>query len=154
MCYPEDAIKGYWDLLISIALIATCSLTPYAIAFSGDTADENINIFDFCVDTLFGIDIVIIFNSAFYDDDFKLTDQYKQIACYYVKGWFFLDLLAIFPFNFFVTNISNNINEMARIFRLGRLYKLVKLLRLVRILKILKQSNKIMKIATELLKIS
>jgi len=36
MLYPEDALKGYWDLTMSVALILTCSLTPYSIAFSTD----------------------------------------------------------------------------------------------------------------------
>ena len=36
-CYPEDALKSYWDLMISIVLIAACSITPYLIAFSRDS---------------------------------------------------------------------------------------------------------------------
>lgn len=137
LCYPEDALKGYWDLIISLALVLTCSITPFAIAFVDDE-NETLQIFDLTVDVLFVIDILVIFNSAFYDEDYKLTDQYQQIATNYLRGWFLLDFLAIFPFNILFPTQSNNFNEMARIFRIGRLYKLVKLLRLVRVLKIIK----------------
>lgn len=152
MLYPEDTIKGYWDLIISLVLILTCSITPYAIAFI-EEQDQSLFILDLIIDVLFAIDIIVIFNSAFYDADFQMIDDYGVIAVNYLKGWFFLDFLAVFPFNIMISS-SNNINEMARIFRIGRLYKLLKLLRLVRVLKIIKQSNKIMKLAGQLLKIS
>lgn len=76
LLYPEDTLKGYWDLTISLALILTCSITPYAIAFEGEK-DTTWNIFDIIIDIMFGIDIVLIFNSAYYDDDFKLIEQYN-----------------------------------------------------------------------------
>ena len=139
MFYPEDTLKGYWDLLISLILIIRCSVTPFAIAFY-DQNDTEWNLFDLITDVFFLADILIIFNTAFYDVDYKIVDQYGPIAYNYIKGWFLLDLIAIIPFNYLV-NASSNINEMARIFRIGRLYKLIKLLRLVRVIKIINQRN-------------
>ena len=31
--YPQDSLKEYWDLYITIILLITCMLTPYNIAF-------------------------------------------------------------------------------------------------------------------------
>lgn len=135
ICYPEDDLKGYWDLFISLVLIMTCSITPFMIAFYDET-DASFTVFDMLTDIFFMIDIIVIFFSAYYDSDFNLIDNYAEIACNYFRGWFLLDLIAIIPFNYLV-NSQNNINEFARIFRIGRLYKLVKLLRLVRVLKII-----------------
>ena len=45
------------------------------------------------------MDILVVFNTAYYDDDVDLVDDRKQIAKTYVKGWFTIDLLAIIPFD-------------------------------------------------------
>ena len=45
------------------------------------------------------IDILVIFNSAIYDDDFKLIQSYRDIAVLYVKSWFVIDFLAVVPFD-------------------------------------------------------
>ena len=41
--------------------------------------------------------MVLIFNTAFYDEDFKMIAHRGIIAVTYFKGWFIIDLLAIFP---------------------------------------------------------
>ena len=55
--------------------------------------------FNITVDILFAMDIIIIFLTAYYNDDFELIDDPKDIAKSYIKGWFFLDTFAIFPFD-------------------------------------------------------
>lgn len=151
MCYPEDIIKGYWDLFISLALVLTCSVTPYALAFN-DSAGQALNTFDLITDSAFGIDVIIIFNTAFYDSEFNLIDNYPEIACTYIRGWLLLDLIAIIPFNYLIQE-SSHLNHLARIFRIGKMYKLVKLLRLVRVIKIIKQSNKFFQFIKSIIKI-
>ena len=88
------------------------------------------------VDILFTIDILVIYNSAFYDLNFILIESYKKIAFNYIRGWFFIDVLAVFPFDVILDNFTK-INETARIVRLGRIYKVVKLVKLTRMLKII-----------------
>lgn len=116
-------------------MILSCSSTPYIIAFH---ANENISwtIYDYVCDFIFLIDIFIIFNTAFYDKEFRLNDKRKDIAINYIKGWFLIDFTAILPFQLLIQD-SSNINEVARVFRIGRLYKLIKLFRLVRVIKII-----------------
>lgn len=102
--YPEDASKQRWDILISILLIFTCIYTPIVIAFHEEPEDGSL---DFCmvsnmvVDIFFGLDILIVFFSAFYDEDFNIIDDMKDIARFYIIGWFFFDVLAIVPFDKF-----------------------------------------------------
>ena len=83
-------------MLVSLVLIFTCTLTPYRLAF---TEDDTLNwkIVNYTVDSLFLIDMLLIFNSAFYDEDFKMVSHRGLIAIAYLKGWFIIDLLAIFP---------------------------------------------------------
>lgn len=56
------------------------------------------------VDVFFGIDIIVIYFSAFYDDDFVIIDNLKDIARNYIIGWFLLDLMAITPFDEFTSD--------------------------------------------------
>ena len=51
------------------------------------------------VDIFFGVDIIVVYFSAFYDEDFYVYDDLGDIARNYIFGWFFLDLCAIIPFD-------------------------------------------------------
>jgi hypothetical protein len=104
-------------------------------------------------DALFGIDIIVVFMSEYYDGDMNLISNHKLIAINYVKGWFFIDVLAIIPFEIIITNVAKGMNNLARIAKMGRLYKLVKLTRLLRILKVMKEKSKLMKYLNQFLKV-
>lgn len=105
--------------------------------------------------------MVLIFLSSYYDDNMRIVTDRKVIAIGYLRGWFLVDLLAIFPTDVFIQggkdindSSAKDWNEFARVTRLGRLYKLVKLTRLFRILKIIKQRSRIAKYMQDFLKIS
>lgn len=91
---------------------------------------------------------MVVFFSAFYDDDFYLIDNLKDIARHYIMGWFLLDVLAIIPFDQFnlTTGMDRptHMNSMIRIAKVGRMQKLVKLTRLIRIIKVVKNKNKLL----------
>lgn len=106
------------------------------------------------VDALFTMDIFIIFNSAYHDEDYVIVEDRKKIAGMYIHSWFFIDVLAVFPFELILNNGgSNNYEDIVRITRIGRMYKLVKMTRLVRILKLAKSRSKLLKQVNEFLKI-
>jgi len=69
MLYPEDTFKSNWDLIISVVLIFTCLVFPFRIAFveEDDNTWKLINAF---IDILFLFDILLTFNSAFYNEDY------------------------------------------------------------------------------------
>ena len=98
MFYPEDQFKANWDLFVTIILIFTCLSTPYRIAFieRDNTAWTVIN---YSIDSMFLIDIIFIFNSAYNDEDFRIVDDRKKIAKNYLNSWFTIDFLAIVPFD-------------------------------------------------------
>ena len=73
MIYPEQSIKMYWDLFIGAVLIFSCITTPYRIALV-DVDSVGWVITNLIVDILFAIAILIIFNTAYYDDDFILIN--------------------------------------------------------------------------------
>ena len=98
--YPENKYKSAWDLWMTLVLVFTCIQTPLNIAFNDlDNSNDNGRYVDYVIDFLFFIDILVIFNSAFYNDDSEIIDDRKEIARSYAKGWFVVDVLAIVPFD-------------------------------------------------------
>lgn len=155
MIYPEDTWKEQWDLFVSVVLIFTCASTPYRLAFTPDDSTEW-QIANGLVDFIFFADMVLIFNTAFYDEDFKMTQHRGVIAINYFRGWFVIDLMAIFPIGQLqkLTHPGasaqddgggGQVNGIVRIARIGRMYKLIKLTRLVRIIKIFKSKGSLFK---------
>jgi hypothetical protein len=100
MLYPDDKFKTHWDMYITLVLLLTCFLTPYRQAFDSlDTYEWNAA--SYTLDICLLVDIIIIFNSAYTDDDFRLIEDRKTIACVYLKSWFWIDIVAIIPFDLF-----------------------------------------------------
>ena len=99
-------------------------------------------IIHYITDLFFFIDMVLIFFSAYFDDNLKLVTDKFVIAKSYLLSWFIIDLLAIFPLHLVLTINENTqkeeYNDLVRLSRFGRLYKLFKLARLIRIFKIIK----------------
>ena len=63
---------------MTLVLLITCFSTPYIIAF-GDMDGANIGnmVFEYTIDILFFLDILVIFNTVYYTDDFELVDSRK-----------------------------------------------------------------------------
>jgi len=138
MLYPEDQNKVYWDLFITVILLISCLLTPFNIAFI-EVEPFGWVVVNFVIDACFLVDIMVIFNSAFYDEEFVIVEDRKMIAKEYVTSWFLVDLLAILPFDYFLQ--QDSYSELVRLTRIGRMSKLIKMTRLLRILKIVKQRS-------------
>ena len=105
------------------------------------------------------MDIILIFNSAYQNDDFEVIDYRTQIAKEYLSGWFFFDVFAIIPFAELLSigqeknSQKGELSEMVRLAKLGRLYKLIKLTKLLRILKVVKDKNRFLKQVKNIIKL-
>ena len=60
------------------------------------------------IDIMFAIDIMVIFNSAYYTVDSDLIDSRATITKEYLTGWFLIDLFAIIPFDALLEAINFN----------------------------------------------
>ena len=74
----------------------------------------------------------------------------------YVKGWFFLDFISIFPFEVFFKNAESGggLGNLAKIGRIGKLYKLIRILRMIKMIRLFKDRKKIASNLDQILKIS
>ena len=125
-------------MLISIILIFTFFATPYRIAFV-DKDELEFVVLDYVVDFIFLIDIGLNFFIAYYDGDYMLVDTRKEIAIHYISTWFFIDVVAILPFNLIFE--TSDFGALARLTRVPRMYRLVRMFRLVRMLKIARRKG-------------
>ena len=100
--YPEDHGKVNWDLFITLILLISCVITPLRIAFGESEEPIGWEVTNWTIDSLFFIDIFVVFNSAYYDEDYVIIESRKVIAKSYIYSWFFIDALAIVPFDRFI----------------------------------------------------
>ena len=59
-----------------------------------------------------------------------------RIACNYLKGFFFVDLLATIPFGYILT--ETRLAQAGKVGKLGKLPKMIRVIRAVRLLKLLR----------------
>ena len=97
MIYPNNSIKGNWDMLLTVILVFTCMVTPYRIAFV-EYDDEAWTFLNTTIDIMFAVDMILCFLTAYYTEEFELIEDRCVIAFTYMKSWFLIDVLAIFPF--------------------------------------------------------
>lgn len=73
---------------------------PYRIAFAPEKEGKLWMTINYTIDGSFVIDMILTFFTTIKDpnDDKVITDK-KKIASTYLKGWFFIDLIAVFPFD-------------------------------------------------------
>lgn len=139
LLYPEDYSKQYWDLFITLVLLSSCIITPYRIAFGEIDEPLQWKIVNTFTDVAFGIDILVIFNSAFHDGEYRIIEDRKKIAKSYLVSWFLVDMLAIIPFDVFIDTSQSNSGDIDRFMRFSRMQRLIKMTRMLRILKIVKE---------------
>ena len=88
-----------------LVLLISCLITPVEIAFAKTSTPtdgyDTHTIVGFVFDALFFIDVVVIFFSAYVDDNLKLIDDRKTIVKTYLLGWFAVDLISSVPFSLF-----------------------------------------------------
>ena len=91
--------KVFWDLFVLVLLLLVCIIVPYRLAFYPEQSSGWVYfylIMDFC----FLLDIIVTFFTSVPDDATctEITDR-KEIAKLYLKGWFWIDSISIFPFD-------------------------------------------------------
>ena len=106
-------------------LVYSIIVTPFRIAFF-DNDPLGWILADGSVDFVFAVDIFINFFTAYFDYEDNFIKDRKKIACNYVKGWFWIDLISIFPVTLIMQS-SRDYSSLARLSRLPRLYRLMKM---------------------------
>lgn len=93
---------------------------PVRLAFYEDDT-FNWKIINSGIDFFFLVDIILTFFSTYLDEQHhQEIKDHKTIAIRYLKSWFVLDILSVFPIDYIIS--TGKINHVARILKIGKLY--------------------------------
>ena len=134
MIHPQNSLKSAWDGVVTMCLMYTAILMPLSLAFYESGTQDAWYWLDLIIDCFFFTDLVLIFNTAYYDSEGILISDRCQVTLKYLKSWFLIDLVSCIPF-ILITGSGGNYNSLLRLARLPRLAKLLRISRLLKVLK-------------------
>jgi hypothetical protein len=145
---PNSTFKVAWDIALVFITLYSVITTPIILAFEEFNYNWVIRL-DLLFETMFIIDIMISFFTAFHDranDDLILNN--KKIALKYLKGWFLIDFISSLPSNtiyLIIKSIALSTFEyhLHQISYLSRIARILKLFRLLKFIKLLNTDNQI-----------
>ena len=149
---PSCKFKLFWNILMAFLLLYTAIVMPYALTFIDYDSLDAWGVLEMVLDVLFFLDIIVNFNSAYFDQEGTLIISRKTITINYLKSWFLLDVSACFPFNVVgadsnkTSYSTHDYNNFLRLLRIPRLYRLFRVVRLVKMFKHYKSSEILEKI--------
>ena len=147
---PTSTFMSVWDGVTSTALIFTAVVTPFEVSFlePAETMLDGLWLINRLVDAIFVVDMALQFFLMYQvgrDDGAGTSWEYRlpQIQRHYLRGWFTLDALSIFPSVFDILPYTGAMDaggdliqiKIVRIIRTTRLLKLVRLVRSSRLVK-------------------
>ena len=138
LIHENSRFRTSWDVFVIMLSLWICFTLPVDIAFEPEGLKNwGFTIFNYLTDAIFLIDIMFNFRTTIQDfiTGDEVTDS-KQIAMSYIKGRFFLDLLAAIPFEL----ISNLLESGSKLDKFG-LFSLVKIIRVLRFTKVISFLN-------------
>ena len=124
---------------MGFVLLYSCLATPVELALFEETMGT-FQVLNYIADAFFFVDIFVCFNSMIYNEDFEIISDRATIVKTYLKGWFLIDLIAIFPFSL-IFGASGGAAKLVRFVRIGRITKLLKLFKLARLMKLQKKAS-------------
>ena len=128
---PNCIFVSIWKIVLLVITVYELMAIPIEMSFNIYTSQIFI-IIQWIENILFLLDVFINFHTAFYKEGVLIKDH-KQIALKYMRGWFFIDLLACIPFQtVFIYNADEFTNELFALFGLFRTFKIVRFITILR----------------------
>lgn len=133
--HPDSKWKSIFDVWILVLVGYSCITNIYYTAFSveKDLSDE---IIFWGVEVFFYFDFLFSWFMGFRDPETTdLVWSFRAIAKDYLKGWFFIDFVSIFPFQIFVPPENGSTTKLLRMPRMLRMGKLLDIKNVKRLMK-------------------
>ena len=127
-------------------VIYTSIINLFFVSFDVEPS-KNVEIINWVVEVFFYFDFILNFNQAFVNEKYETIDNRWKITLNYLKGWFSIDFVSIFPFEPVLMYVSDggganvSVRKSTKLVRMARLPRLMKLLKLLKLLRILKMPN-------------
>jgi voltage-gated potassium channel len=116
---PQGRFKQAWDAFVLLMTVVAAIETPLKLAFQMPLTGALLAL-ELFITACFFADMVLNFITPVYVNGQLVTSR-KEIAKHYMRGWFILDLLSIFPWALF-----GSVWEGMRLLRLLRLAHIAK----------------------------
>lgn len=129
---PNSQFMMRWDIISIVMLVFVMFVTPFEVAYL-TTSLNGLFVINRLIDTFFISDMVIQFFLMYRDEEKGvLVKKQDLIIKQYLRGWFWIDLIAVLPFDIIgVVSSSDDMNNLKAL-RIARLLRLFKLLRILR----------------------
>jgi hyperpolarization activated cyclic nucleotide-gated potassium channel 2 len=150
--HPEGWFHIVWDLTLMSLLIHQAFYVPYQICLSVpvDSATQQ---FDVIVNVVFMTDILVSLNTGVLEKG-SLVMSRVRIARSYLRFWFWLDILASFPYDWVInggplivphedSNQATKVPRLLRILKMVRFFRMLRLLRLAKLRKLMMQIEEV-----------
>ncbi|XP_074634713.1 potassium/sodium hyperpolarization-activated cyclic nucleotide-gated channel 2-like isoform X1 [Acropora palmata] len=145
--HPLSAFRLYWDLIILALLIVNMFVLPLAIAFFIDDMSSKWVAVNLASDGILLLDIVLNFKTGVLvhgTPNIFILDP-KKIAMRYARGWFMIDLISSFPFDYVVSSASS-LHSQGRLFGASRALRILRMAKLLSLLRLLRISRLVRKV--------
>ena len=144
LLYPESGKRMAYDLGQLGAVLYTAGVVPLRLAFDKTPEVGSAPFyFDVVIDCFFAFDIILSFYAYTRDEHTgRLETDRKVLRSNYLTGFFLLDVVACFPFDYIML-MTNNLEEAegARNLRLLRLIRMSRALRLTKLVRLFRASR-------------
>lgn len=130
--HPFSYIGIFHEVVMLIITIVYAFIMPYYWTFCpNEPADVFLNIF---FDVIFASNIVLSFFTGYIDGfNHIVITNLKLIAINYMKHWFIIDFIGIFPINYILENINQyygiTIIKSLRILNIFKIFRITKLIK-------------------------
>lgn len=94
--YPDNRFRLFWDLFLMLLILYELLMVPLRLSFDF-TEPRAMQIWEIILNVMFICDIFINFNTGYYSKGLLVMER-RRIVINYLKGWFWIDLIASFPY--------------------------------------------------------
>ena len=100
---PDSTGKAAWEVLGLFFILYQSIFIPFRICFKADAEGAAFYI-ETVIDVSFMMDVFVQFNTGFYKKG-NLINSRKLIIQNYVQSWFFIDIVASFPYDWVTAGV-------------------------------------------------
>ena len=138
--HPEAPLRLMWDIMLLVIILYQALTVPYFICFE-DFYPPGMMLIEILINIIFFMDLLICFNTGFYRKGYLIL-KHKPIACEYLKMWFWIDVIATFPYSWLFEGVTLTDSKSSygapKILRVIRIFRFLRILRLLRLAKLKK----------------
>ncbi|KAF0755151.1 hypothetical protein AaE_005066, partial [Aphanomyces astaci] len=137
MLHPLSRFRRFWDIVLAFAVIYECWLIPFTLAMTWWTPSHPVEGLHISLDIFFVVDLLLNFRTAVVVYG-ELVQEPRDVAKIYVKSWFVVDFISVFPTDVVVAalfpdnSLSSTSTRGVKMLKYVKLPKLLRLSQLVR----------------------